>query len=162
CHNPLPSYTGYEVALPDITSTKETYPPSMGSVCEFLRKEKDDLPAYIYLPNYAGAGNAAATVRYPGPYPGFLGTPYDPLFSEFDKTLVKKVPGANLLAGEPYLAKNTRLADGITLDALNTREKLLEQFNRQEHRLEKSGALDEVDRIQQRALSLLTGTKIKN
>src|SRR5437867_9765480 len=33
CHNPLPSYSGYEVALPDITSTKDTYPPSMGSVC---------------------------------------------------------------------------------------------------------------------------------
>jgi hypothetical protein len=162
CHNPLPSYTGYEVALPDITSTKETYPPSMGSVCEYLRKEKDDLPAYIYLPNYAGAGNGGGTVRYPGPYAGFLGTRYDPLFSEFDKSRVRKVPGATLLAGEPYLAKNTRLADGITLDALNTRERLLEQFNRQERGLEKSGGIDEVDRIQQRALSLLTGAKVKN
>jgi hypothetical protein len=162
CHNPLPSYTGYEVALPDITSTKETYPPSMGSVCEFLRKPKDDLPAYIYLPNYAGAGNAGGTVRYPGPYAGFLGTRYDPLFSEFDKTLVRKVPGANLLAGEPFLAKNSKLADGITLDALNTRESLLKQFNRQERNLESARGLDEVDRIQQRALSLLTGTKVKN
>jgi hypothetical protein len=161
CHNPLPSYTGYEVPLPDITTTKETYPPSMGSVCEYLRKDTDDLPAYLYLPNYAGAGNAGGTVRYPGPYAGFLGTRYDPLFSEFDKTKVRRVPGANLLAGEPYLAKNSRLADGITLDALATREKLLEQFNRQQRRLETEGALD-VDRIQQRALGLLTGTKIKN
>jgi hypothetical protein len=162
CHNPLPSYTGHEVALPDITSTKDTYPPSMGSVCEYLRKDSDDLPAYLYLPNYAGAGNAGGTVRYPGPYAGFLGSRYDPLFSEFDKKNVRKVPGANLLGGVPFLAKNTRLADGITLDALKTREKLVRQFNRQQRRLESGGGLDDVSRVQQRALSLLTGTKVRN
>jgi hypothetical protein len=161
CHNPLPSYTGHEVALPDITSTKDTYPPSMGSVCEYLRKDRDDLPAYIYLPNYAGAGNAGGTVRYPGPYAGFLGKRCDPLFSEFDKKNVVRRPGANLLGGVPYLAKNSRLADGITLDALRAREGLLAQFNRQQRGLEKEGGLDEVDRVQQRALSLLTGTKVK-
>src|SRR5438105_6473973 len=64
CHNPLASYTGYEAFLTDITSTKDTYPPSMGSVCEYLRKPQDDLPAYLYLPNYAGAGNAGGVVRY--------------------------------------------------------------------------------------------------
>src|SRR5437773_967158 len=68
CHNPLPSYTGHEIALADITSTKDTYAPSMGSVCEYLRDPRQDLPAYIYLPNYAGAGNPGGTVRYPGPY----------------------------------------------------------------------------------------------
>jgi len=161
CHNPLPSYSGYEVALPDITSTKDTYPPSMGSVCEFLRKETDDLPAYLYLPNYAGAGAAGTVVRYPGPYAGFLGTRYDPLFSEFDPAVVCKRPGANVLGGEPFLAKNSRLADGITLDALKTREGLLEQFNQQERRLESDRALDDLNRIQRRALSLLTGTKVK-
>src|SRR2546423_9714246 len=36
CHNTLPSYTGYEAMLPDIVSTRETYPPSMGSVCQYL------------------------------------------------------------------------------------------------------------------------------
>jgi hypothetical protein len=162
CHNPLPSYSGYEAALPDITSTKDTYPPSMGAVCEYLRKEKDDLPAYIYLPNYAGAGNAGGTVRYPGPYAGFLGTRYDPLFSEFDKTNILKRPGALVLGGAPFLSRNTRLADGITLDALQTREGLLEQFNRQQRRLEADRALDDVNRIQQRALSLLTSTKLKS
>src|SRR3954471_14183805 len=132
CHNPLPSYTGHEIALPDTTSTKDTYAPSMGSVCEYLRPAGQDLPAYVYLPNYAGAGNAGGTVRYPGPYAGFLGKRYDPLFSEFDKSNVVKRPGANLLAGAPFLAKNSRLAEGVTLDALQTREGLLEQFNRQQ------------------------------
>src|SRR5436190_411548 len=162
CHNPLPSYTGHEIALSDITSTKDTYPPSMGSVCEYLRKDKDDLPDYIYLPNYAGAGNAGGVVRYPGPYAGFLGKRCDPLFSEFNPATVRTANGVKLLAGEPFLARNSRLADGITLDALQTRESLLAQFNRQERRLEADRALDDVNRIQQRALGLLTSTKLKN
>jgi hypothetical protein len=162
CHNPLPSYTGHEIALADITSTKDTYPPSMGSVCEYLRPRIQDLPAYIYLPNYAGAGNAGGTVRYPGPYAGFLGKRYDPLFSEFDKANVRTVKTMKILGGEPFLSRNTRLADGITLDALEAREGLLEQFNRQQRRLESDRALDDVNRIQQRALSLLTSTKLKN
>ena len=162
CHNPLPSYTGHEIALADITSTKDTYPPSMGSVCEYLRPATKDLPDYVYLPNYAGAGNAGGTVRYPGPYAGFLGKRYDPLFSEFDKKKERTIGKMKVLDGEPFLSRNTRLADGITLDALEKREGLLKQFNRNQSRLEARGALDDVDRIQQRALSLLTSTKLKN
>lgn len=161
CHNPLASYTGYEEFLPDITSTKDTYPPSMGSVCEFLRRQRDDLPAYLYLPNYAGAGNAGGVVRYPGPYAGFLGKRYDPLFSEFDTAKVRTVGRAKLLAGEPFLSRNSRLAEGITLDALQTRENLLAQFNRHQRRLETDHALDDLNRIQQRAYSLLTSNKLK-
>ena len=162
CHNPLASYTGYEMAVTDNTSTKDTYPPSMGSVCEYLRKPQEDLPAYIYLPNYAGSGSAGGGVRYPGPYAGFLGKRYDPLFSEFNPALVRSVPGMKVLAGEPFLSRNSRLADGITLDALQTREGLLEQFNREQRRLESGRALDDLSRIQQRALSLLTSTKLKS
>lgn len=161
CHNPLPSYTGYEIALADITSTKDTYPPSMGSVCEYLRPATKDLPDYIYLPDYAGAGNAGGTVRYPGPYAGFLGKRYDPLFSEFDKKKDRTVGKMKMLDGEPFLSRNTRLADGITLDALQAREGLLQQFNRNQKRAEAKGSLDDVDRIQQRAYGLLTSTTLK-
>src|SRR5262245_57607035 len=38
CHNTLPSYTGLEQLLQDNTTTRDTYPPSMGSVCEWLRQ----------------------------------------------------------------------------------------------------------------------------
>lgn len=162
CHNPLPSYTGHEITLADITSTKDTYPPSMGSVCEYLRPATKDLPDYIYLPDYAGAGNAGGTVRYPGPYAGFLGKRYDPLFSEFDKKKDRTVGKMKMLDGEPFLSRNTRLADGITLDALQARESLLQQFNRNQKRAESRGALDDVDRIQQRAFSLLTSTTLKS
>jgi hypothetical protein len=162
CHNPLPSYTGLEMALADITSTKDTYPPSMGSVCEFLRDERDDLPAYVFLPNYAGAGNGAVgVVRYPGPYAGFLGKRYDPLFSEFDKNNILDLSGTKMLGGVPSLAGNSRL-QGITLDAFQARESLLEQFNRQQRRLEANDSLADLHRTQQRAISLLTSSKLKS
>lgn len=163
CHNPLPSYTGLEMALADITSTKDTYPPSMGSVCEYLRDERDDLPAYVYLPNYAGAGNGAVgVVRYPGPYAGFLGKRYDPLFSEFDKSIVHQLGAAKVLGGVPFLAGNSKLAGNITLDTFQSREALLQQFNRQQRQFESDGSLADLDRTQQRAISLLTSTRLKS
>ena len=162
CHNPLPSYTGLELALADITSTKDTFPPSMGSVCEYLRPATKDLPDYIFLPDYLGAGNAGGTVRYPGPYAGFIGKRYDPLFSEFDKTKHQTFGKMKMVVGEPFLSRNSRLADGITIDALAKRETLLQQINRQQKRAEGNKALDDVTRIQQRALSLLTSTTLKS
>src|SRR5207244_9205676 len=77
-HNPLPSYTGDERPV-DSTFTLDTYPPSMGSVCEYLKKGPRQLPAYVYLPNYLGWGQA---IRRPGPYAGFLGKRYDALYTE--------------------------------------------------------------------------------
>src|SRR6516225_6748773 len=52
CHNPLPSYSGYEATLNDITSTRDTYPPSMGAVCEYVKASgrtsaNGDFPAYV-------------------------------------------------------------------------------------------------------------------
>lgn len=163
CHNPLPSYTGLEMPLADITSTKDTYPPSMGSVCEYLRDERDDLPAYVYLPNFAGAGNVATgVVRYPGPYAGFLGKRYDPLFSEFDKKNILELEKTKMLGGVPFLAGNSKLAAGITLDNFQAREGLLAQFNRQQRRLDADRSLGDLHRTQQRAISLLTSSKLKS
>src|SRR5260370_35180809 len=78
CHNTLPSYTGLDQLLPDIVTTLETYPPSMGSVCEYLRQGDRDLPDYVYMPCYLGWGQA---IRRAGPYAGFLGRRYDPLYT---------------------------------------------------------------------------------
>src|SRR5437868_1321605 len=38
CHNCLPSYTGHEATMPD-QHPRDTDPPSMGSVCEYLRPD---------------------------------------------------------------------------------------------------------------------------
>ncbi len=94
CHNTLPGYTGLEQMVPDNTITRDTFPPSMGSVCEYLRVNGDplspnpspprgeggsELPDYIYMPCYLGWGQA---IRRAGPYGGFLGKRYDALTTE--------------------------------------------------------------------------------
>jgi hypothetical protein len=167
CHNPLPSYTGCEQPLldPAAITTSDTYPPSMGSVCEYLRDGRGTIPDYVYLPNYMGWGQS---IRRPGPYAGFLGKRYDPLYSDcdpsYDKKEVHQTPWQEhppVFLGEPYLA-DTALAGGITLDRLDSRSRLLEQFDRQLSRAEKDAALSTFERSRQRAIGLLGSSKLKS
>ncbi len=78
CHNCLPLYTGCEVPQPD-QHPRDTHPPSMGSVCEYLKKPNGDFPAYVFMPCWLGWGQA---FRRGGPYAGFLGKRYDALTTE--------------------------------------------------------------------------------
>lgn len=169
CHNPIPSYTGSELLPPDIISTRDTYPPSMGSVCEWLRQNKPakrartpaaELPDYIYLPCYLGWGQA---IRRPGPYAGFLGKQYDPFFTECTPALDT---GKTCSPGQPQTVRGQpRLPDGalspeLTLDRLHRRRSLLQQFNAEAKRLDGQAAA--FDRQQQRAFQLMTSPAVQS
>jgi hypothetical protein len=162
CHNPIPGYTGSELTPPDIISAKDTYPPSMGSVCEYLRQNggggKRELPDYVYLPCYLGWGQA---IRRPGPYAGFLGKQYDALYTEctpyLDAGAVCQPGRPQFVRGEPRLPEAP--AVGITLDRLNGRKGLLSQF---ESKLPAAEANQGVyDRQQRRAFQLLTSPAVR-
>jgi hypothetical protein len=167
CHNPLPSYAGYEVMPPDIISTRDTYPPSMGSVCEWLRQQNatstpsTDLPDYVYLPCYLGWGQA---IRRPGPYAGFLGKQYDPFCTEVVPSLDKGcacAPGKpQVVRGQPFVPEST-LRDELTLDRLNDRRELLRQFDGELRRVESQGAPAIYDRQRERVFQLLTSKEVK-
>ncbi|HZY89595.1 MAG TPA: DUF1501 domain-containing protein [Gemmataceae bacterium] len=169
CHNPLPSYTGSELLPTDIVSTRDTYPPSMGSVCEWLGRQGPDntgrppgLPAYVYLPCYLGWGQA---IRRPGPYAGFLGKAFDPLCTECAPTLDA---GRTCAPGQPqYVRGQPRLPDGalgegMTLDRLRGRHTLLEQFDGEARRAERRAAAGDFDRQRQRAFGLLTSAAVRS
>jgi len=157
CHNPLPSYTGWETIPPDLISTSETYPPSMGSVCEYLRQGSRPLPDYVYLPNYLGWGQS---IRRPGPYAGFLGKRFDPLHSECDP---RNDPGApaekpwfpQVIRGEPQIPDATPGAD-ITVDRFDRRRSLLEQIDDGLRSNESSGSAESYDRNRQRAFDMVS------
>ena len=169
CHNTLPSYTGLEQLL-DNTSTRDTYPPSMGSVCEHLRvhsadsRERDrELPDYVYMPCYLGWGQA---IRRPGPYAGFLGQRYDALYTEVTPhrlpTSVTPAPGRPVtVLGEPRLPENT-LAPGLTIDRLQTRRSLMNQIDDQRRQVESQASIDHFDRTQRRAFNLLTSSEVRS
>lgn len=165
CHNTLPSYTGHEVMLGDITNTDESYPPSMGSVCEFLRRQSDrrdrELPDYVYMPCYLGWGQ---NIRRPGPYGGFLGRQYDALTTQCAPTRPENtavpVPGKPLtVLGKPELIGS--MPDGITIDRIKSRRSLLQQIDDQVRSLEDGKLLDLYGKHKRQAYDLLTSSELK-
>jgi hypothetical protein len=158
CHNPMPSLTGYPEPLPSIGVNQDSLPPSMGSVCEYLNTESGGLPDYVHMPCLLGWGQH---IRRAGPYGGFLGRQYDPLFTECSPTAKKLATDTyhpQVVLGTPRVP-NARLPQGITLDRLNTRRKLTQQFD---DALRRPGVVSEFDRVQNGALSLLTSNRIRD
>src|SRR5207248_9680875 len=145
CHNTLPSFTGSGQPV-DVNEPipRDSYPPGMGAVCEYLKPPQVELPHYIAVPNYLGWGFA---LKRPGPWGGFLGKRYDPLCSEYTPALDPRPPAGRrpMWLGLPRLADVT-LDPTLTLDRLNARRGLLEQIDDQRR---KAG----FDRVRQRAFS---------
>lgn len=130
--------------------------PGMNAVIEYLaRHEKRTIPASIWMPCYPGWGQQ---IYRPGPYSGFLGRKFDPLFTACQIT-------------EPYEAKNfydtqsepvghvnvpaTELNPDLTLDRLQDRSALAGQFDRQLDRLARSEDFERYDHYQQKAFEIL-------
>jgi hypothetical protein len=102
-HNPYNVLTGF-----DGGSDRENYfakksdHPSMMSVARHFGLGRDDIPPYVIMPSFPGFSQG---LRRAGPYGGYLGTSYDPLFTVWDKKFggkgefYKPVPAL----GEPLL-----------------------------------------------------------
>ncbi|MDA0836105.1 MAG: DUF1501 domain-containing protein [Planctomycetota bacterium] len=165
CHNTLASYTGFEQKLPNITITEEHYPPSMGSICEYLREQQGGdiarTPAYVYLPCYLGWGQS---IQRPGPYGGFLGKRYDPLFTVCDPYVdnpPEKPYEAHVLRGKPQVPFST-LSEGMTLDRLSARRNLLQGINDERFKEISSGAVTSFNKQSERAWSILTSSAVRS
>ncbi len=161
CHNCLPSYTGYEGTPPNQHPT-ENDPPSMGSVCEYLNgsNNPDDPPAYVYMPNWLGWGQA---FRRAGPYGGFLGKRYDAFTTECVPSMdagLTATPGApKTVRGRPLLS-DTSLPAEMSIDRFNRRKDLLRQIDDEHRRLEKIGDIERYSETQQKAFGLLGASKM--
>jgi hypothetical protein len=163
CHNTLPAYTGYAEAISDITNANPNHPPSMGSVCEYLNRDANGLPAYVFLPTYLGYGD---NFRRPGIYGGFLGQRCDPFISEVVPYVDAKVPKPYLREHPPLVQglpriPNGVLVDGLTLDRLNKRRSLVEQVDLQVRQVEGQAALAGYDRTRARAFDLLASARLR-
>jgi hypothetical protein len=164
CHNNLPMYTGYDVPPPD-DSPRATDPPSMGSVMlyheqEMLGRRPGRLPNYVYLPCPLGWGEAR---NKPGPWAGFLGQRYDPLYTECTAYLdrpMKKSDDMQIVRGEP-LFRDLDLPAGVTVDRLNSRVGLREQLDGKMRRLDSAPAQAGHSKKQRVALDLLTSAKVR-
>lgn len=160
CHNCLPSYTGLEELQPD-QHPRDTHPPSMGSVCEFLKQRDSEFPDYVYMPCWLGWGQV---FRRGGPYAGFLGKRFDPFTTEckpYGDKGVTAAPGkGGIVYGVPELPESDLGAD-MTIDRLNTRSTLMKQIDDKIRKMESAQSLS-FDRNQQRSLSLLTSSAVRS
>jgi hypothetical protein len=131
-HNPYAVMTGFTGGR-DVENyfAKPSDHPGMGAVCQYLGVgRRRDIPGYVCLPAFPGYSQA---LRRAGPYGGFLGSQYDPLFSTCEPKLPRPYQGGKddydptlIALGDPHLPSPQ---SGLTIDALDRRRTLLEQLD---------------------------------
>jgi hypothetical protein len=162
-HNPYGVMTGFDGGNDrENYFAKPTDHPSIASVCQYLGVgRKRDLPGYVVLPAYPGY---AQGLRRAGPYGGYLGSAYDPLFATCSPTFGRPVSDADFYnpdlvpLGEPRLPE---LSAGLTVDALDRRRALLDQLDDRARQLERLREVARLGRQQQQAFELLLSPKAR-
>jgi hypothetical protein len=117
--------------------------PFVGSVVEYLdRPHRRRVPGNIALP-WMFSSQRVGEVPRAGPYAGFLGNAYDPIWTSFEgqatRATVKTLNDQRLEVAEPYMgvspasrfavAGAADMGPDLTLDRLDTRRSLLEQLD---------------------------------
>jgi hypothetical protein len=148
------------VNLPD-EEFRESDPPSMGSVCAYLDRDRHKtLPTYAFLPCSLGWGEAR---KKAGPHGGFLGRRYDPFCTECNAYVdhpPDEIWRPQVVRGEPRLT-DMDLQGGMTLDRLNKRRRLVEQFDDQFRKMEANPDLGSFPREQRLAFEMLTSSRVR-
>jgi hypothetical protein len=153
--------------------------PFVGSVIDYLgrregKKRPGAVPDNIALP-FLFSSQRAGEVPRAGPYAASLGSAYNPLWTEFHgkatRSVLKTLQEQQLEVCDPYLgitpnsafelASTTQLPVDITLDRLNRRVSLVQQFDQARRNLDRSAAGQSLDRYRQMALSLIGSEKIR-
>jgi hypothetical protein len=130
-HNPYGVMTGFDGGH-DQTDyfSRPTNHPSVPSVCQFFGVGRGkDLPGYVMLPAMPGYTQG---LRRAGPYGGYLGPRFDPVFATADAHASDSIQESKDFyshtitpAGEPRLP---RIGGDLTIDALDRRRSLVEQL----------------------------------
>ncbi len=159
-HDPLPIMTGFTDDKP-LSQAMPTDPPDIGAVCQYLGLGPKDLPGAVCMPNFPGEGQ---NWRRRGPYGGFLGQEYDPLFTRsaptFDREPSFQHYDPVMPQGEPRMPSLDDVP-GITADRLQSRRSLLRQLDDELRTLESSGSLRSMNRFQQQAFDLLLSSRAR-
>ncbi|HEY2838519.1 MAG TPA: DUF1501 domain-containing protein [Pirellulales bacterium] len=144
--------------------------PAIGSIVEYVDQrapggEQRDIPSYVYLPTPLGHIQTYSTkLDRPGQYAGWLGRGYDALATDIRKKDDKDNPYYRSCADEELDFRIRGLAadQSLSLDRLNRRRSLLEQFDDMRRSLDRDAFTTPYDRFQQRALSLVMSEKTRN
>lgn len=160
-HNPLAMLTGWAGGDNGQTFAKPSDPPDIGAVCQYLGMGPRDLPGAVCMPCYPGWGEG---IRRPGPYGGYLGSQYDPLFTVCNPAFARKPRVANYdpvePIGEPRIASLDTVPE-ITPPRLDSRQTLVKQIDAGFRAAETSRSIDRLDKFQQKAFALLSSNRTR-
>ncbi|GAB4148539.1 MAG: DUF1501 domain-containing protein [Planctomycetaceae bacterium] len=153
--------------------------PYFGSVVEFLDRQKrkgalSESVQNVALPFPFSSKRSDQPFRA-GPYAAFLGNSYNPIWTEFlgkgTKVVTKSRAGGqfSFTGPEPYLGctndshfqlSATNPLPGLTVNRLNRRKSLLEQFDTSRRDLQKTMQGRSLSRFQEMAFSLISSPKV--
>jgi hypothetical protein len=161
-HNPLAMLTGFAGGDHAQITAKNTDPPDIGAICQYLGRTNPGVPGAVCMPCYPGWGEG---IRRPGPYGGFLGRQYDPFFSLCKPTFERepRVPHYDPVRpiGQPQMPSLDAMPE-MTVDRLNHRRSLSEQLDAQFRAINASGAVGTMSKYAQQAFSLLSSSKTRD
>jgi len=154
--------------------------PFVGSVVDYLESQRrsqaaSHVPRNIGLPWLLNSRTDNPAVNA-GVFSAFLGTRYDPLWTEFhgpglhiapkntvgQKKRFRNPFGGTTPDGHFQLSPDAQLPDDISLDRLRLRRSLLAQFERSRRFLDGSLRVQTMNHQRQTALSLLTSNKMRD
>ena len=157
--------------------------PFIGSVVDYVHEARSqgripEVPRNIAMP-WPFSSRRTGEVLRSGPYGGFLGPAYDPIWTDFQgaasetsTSVTASFGGDTKTYRDPYggmtpdsslvLASAGQLSRGMTIDRLNTRRSLLAQFDRERERLDRTPSARSFNRYQQIAHSMLTSPQVSN
>ncbi|HEV3137872.1 MAG TPA: DUF1501 domain-containing protein, partial [Pirellulales bacterium] len=143
--------------------------PTYGSVVDYLDERSKNgaarnMPGFVYLPNRLGHLQTYSTkLDRPGQYAGWLGRGYDPLATKIGKRNDNDNPFFRSCTDEELDFRIQGLAPGdeMTLDRMERRRSLVEQFDRARRDADESVNETAYDHFRQRALSLVSSEKVR-
>ena len=143
-HSPYNMLTGYSGPVIVNNVAKPTDHPSIGAVMQHAGLRSRDVPTYVWMPSHPGHSQ---TKHRAGPYGGFLGSTYDPMFTAYDPKFEGDTSArdAHINPAIPIAQPRLPLIDempDIELDRLDRRRSLLEQFDKQIARFDASRSTD--------------------
>jgi hypothetical protein len=160
-HNPYNVLTGFDGGSDrENYFAKRTDHPGMGAVLQYLNIGATDIPRYVTMPAFPGY---TQSLRRAGPYGGYLGARYDPLFTVCDPKVERESKGDYdpvVAYGQPELPSLDQLP-AITADRLDRRKSLLRQIDEQTDQFERSRSSHSMSAFQQQVFRILTGSKTR-
>ncbi len=146
--------------------------PYFGSVLDYLddvdhpSHPRSPVPSTIHLP-WVQSTRSAPHQRA-GMFGGFLGPRYNPVVAEFvgqgnnPDSYRPGDPFGGISPASRFQILDTALHPELTIDRLNTRVRLLEQFDSQRRRLDDTAAGESLDRSRQMALAVTASPRLRD